>query len=508
MIEKPNVQDEQDDPGKDAALGSVGAAGASWTGASRLLNQIATTAAFLVLARILTPQDFGLVAMAGIFIGIAVAFIDFGFGTWLVQKHPLTSQDKDTAFWATLTASAIMAVLFVGLAPALASLSGIPSLAPVLRGLAIVFPLSGLSVVQAALLTRELKYRSLAIRGFLGIFVGMSAGIGAALAGWGVWSLVLQTATAAAVSTVALWVVSPWRPSFAFSKSSLRNALAFGVGVLGVAILTPVWDQLDTYLTGVILGAEQAGQYAVGRRVVVAVVAVASGTIAGVSLPIFSRIKTDLPRLREAYVRLSGLCVASSAAVLVPIVVAGPQLVEALFGPTWEAAGRVCQYLALAQVIGAIGWVDRPALFAIGRPRMELTILILAVGSVVFAVYAGAAFGGVVGISAAMVLRQALFIPIRLAAIRSAAQVRSSRVMRQGIRTWLAVLFAIAVSLGVSRVSQGAGELPQFVLLGSLSVFAFLSALRLSNPAVLKDFLTLIPGGRGYRAARLLRLAP
>lgn len=505
---EPRADGDHADQAAQAAgpgLSSIAASGAVWTSASRLLNQTATTIAFLILARLLTPEAFGLVAMAGIFVGVAAAIIDFGFGTWVVQRQPLRPQDKDTAFWATLAASFFMAALFVSLAPVMASLAKAPDLTPVLRGLAVVFPLSGLSVVQAALLTRDFRYRSLAIRSLIGTIVGLGAATAAALAGWGVWSLVLQTVVSATVSTAALWLVSPWRPSLRFSRDSFRNAIAFGVGVLGVSLLIPIWDQLDTFLVGAILGTTEAGQYAVGRRTVTAFVGVASGTIAAVSLPVMARLKPELSRLRSTYVRLTSICVAAAALVLVPVAATGPELVQALFGPTWAIAGRVCQLLAIAQIVGTIGWVDRSVLFALGRTRVEFLLVVLAVATVLVAVPVGASFAGVVGAAVAMVIRQVLVIPIRLTAMRVVAQIEIAPVLRQAVLTWLAVSAALAVGLGLSSVMQELATWPRILAAALAANGVYLGVLRLVNPSVVREVVALSP--RGSRSlARMLRL--
>lgn len=488
-----------------ADLGATAAAGVTWTGASRLLNQVATTIAFLVLARLLAPEAFGLVAMAGIFVGVAAAFVDFGFGTWLIQRQPLRPSDVDTAFWATLAASLVMAALFAILAPIIASLAQTPDLAPVLRGLAVVFPLSGLSVVQVALLTRDFKYRSLAIRSLVGTAAGLCAAMSAALAGWGVWSLVLQTVVSAAVSTVAVWRVSSWRPSLRFSRRSLRSAISFGVGVLGVGLLSPIWDQLDTFLVGVFLGTSDAGQYAVGRRIVMAFVLLASGTIAAVSLPVFARIRSELPRMRSAYVRLTSICSAAVALVLVPVAVTAPELVPALFGPTWDVAGHVCQILAISQMVGSIGWVDRSALFALGRSRVEFVLVMVALVSVIVAVPVGAAFAGVIGAAIAMAIRMLVIIPIRLVVMRRVARIEVAPVLRQVVLIWLAVSAALVLGLGLMGITQELNVWPRMLAMAAASTGAYLGCLRLAHPGVLKEALHLSPrGSRGL--AKALRL--
>ena len=288
----------------------------------------------------------------------------------------------------------------------------------------------------------------------------------------------LQTVVSAAVSTVALWLASTWRPSLRFSSDSLRNALAFGVGVLGVSLLSPIWDQLAPFLVGVVLGPSDAGQYAVGAQD-------RHGPCrdrkwdhrdGGASDLLADQSGSGPPSggLRSPF---ASLCVAASAAVLVPIAVMGSQLVVALFGPTWQTAGQVCQILAIAQIVGAVAWVDRSVLFAVGRSRVEFLILVAAVASVVGAVFLGAELGGIVGVAVAMAIRQGLFVPIRLAVVHAVAGIEVRRVVQQALLIWVAVGAALLLGFGLSTATEALGAWPQIIMLALASSGGYLRSL-------------------------------
>ncbi len=487
-IESGGVPQEINQP----PLGRSAASGASWTASARLLSQVATTLTFVVLTRLLAPEAFGLVAMAGVFVGAATAFVDFGLGNWLIQRRPLKPIDVDTVFWSNLFISLVVAASITMLAPTFAQLAGQPELTPILRVLTLAFPIAGLSLTQSALLRRGLRYRPLAVGSVAGTLLGAFAGVAAALAGWGVWSLVAQSLVAAAASSALFWRFSAWRPSLRMSATSLRQSMRFGIWVVGVGLLGAAWDQLDAFLVGSTLSPADAGQYAVGKKIVMFAIGMASGAVVAVSLPVFSRVVHDSARMQSAYLRSATASLASSATLLVPIVVAGPHLVPALFGQAWYPAGQVCALLAIQQLVGSVSWIDRTALYSVGRSGREFWITLGAVSVMPVAVIFGGAKGGVAGAAAGLVVLQIGIWPIRLASIRASVGIAVRPIAMRSARIWLAILCGIAAGVLVSR-NVHASPLWLSLMSGMVALLTYAGALRLSCPEVLWEILVLAP---------------
>src|SRR5574341_866507 len=210
-----------------AAKGVVWSAAQSW--GIRLITFLVT----LVLARILLPEAFGLVAYATVFIAFAQIFVDQGFSDAIVQCPQIEREHLDTAFWINMLTGALIALVGVISSGAIAKLFREPQLAPIVSWLSLSFIFSGLSSVQQALLRRQLAFKSLALRSLLATIAGGVVAIGMALLGYGIWSLVAKILVSNLVSAIALWQVSDWRPGFRFSKRHFKDLFSFGINIVG-----------------------------------------------------------------------------------------------------------------------------------------------------------------------------------------------------------------------------------------------------------------------------------
>lgn len=488
------------------SLGQAVAHGTSWTAGGRALSQVLSILVFILLGRLIQPEAFGIVAMAGIFIGVASALVDFGLGNWLIQRRPLGPNDADIAFWLSLAIALVVSTAVWASAPALAGLMDEPALTPVLRVLTVALPLGSLSVVPAALMARAFKFKELTLRSLAGSVAGMLAAVTAALEGWGVWSLVVQQILGNAVSALAVWWMIKWRPSGSLDKPALRAALGFCAGAVGVSLLAAVWDQLDTFAAGLALDAAALGQYAVGKRVVMAVVGLTSGSIVAVVMPALAHVKHDASRLASAYTRSAVVSLAATSTVLVPIVVTGPVLVPILFGSAWRVAGLVCSLLAVQQILASVVWVDRSALYAVGRTGAELVLTAAAIPTLLLAVWAGARAAGVVGIAGALIIRQLAFWPLRLTAIMRIAKIPIGPVLKLSGRVFGAVAIGVGFGLMVLVVAHPLDSVLCAALAGVASVGLYVVLLRFVVPELLQQLLAIAPAGCGGVARRALRM--
>jgi O-antigen/teichoic acid export membrane protein len=219
---------------RTAVISALWAAGAAWAlrGISALV--------FLVLARLVDPSAFGLVALAAVYVLTTQTISDQGLATALIQRDSIEDAHKDSAFWANLTVGLLLALLTFVLADPISRLYGEPRLAPILRWFAISPVLAALSIVQQALLSRSLRFRELALRQLVGALAGGATGIAMAYAGMGVWALVAQHITNQTVSVIVLWSVTSWRPRFAFSWRHFRELFNFGFNVLAANIVRAI----------------------------------------------------------------------------------------------------------------------------------------------------------------------------------------------------------------------------------------------------------------------------
>lgn len=473
---------------KDEALGTTAARSVGWVVVDKWGSRIVTLVTIAVLGRMLAPEDFGVVALASMFMTFAGIFVDQGFGKALIQRQDLRPEHIDTAFGAAVGVAIVLTASTMLAAPWIAAGVSEPTLAPVLQWLAIGLVIDALAGAHYALLERAFKFKSLAIRRLTSSLAGAVVGIGCAIAGYGVWSLVAQTLVSSVVGLIALWLASDWRPRGLPKIKALRELWPVGFGVLGIELLGFFGAHTDRMVVAAFLGAQALGWYFMAMRIVGIMVEIFASIFSAVSLPMFSRLQDDHARLREWLYRLTG---ASSAAALPCFALAAalaPVLLPFVLGEQWTASVPIFQILALLGTINAVAYFDRNVLLATGRAKdaLLLTLGQSILGVVLILI---AAPYGVLAVAAAVVARQYLYWPIRLALLRRAVGIVPRQYLAQWARPLLAsLLMAISVYC-IAWYWPEASHSPVLYLIGSslVGVAIYLLVLRLIHPRLYTD---------------------
>src|SRR5687767_1575168 len=229
------------------------ARGLSWTLLDTWGTQLLGLLVFVILARLLNEVAFGLVALAAVFVAFVQLFVDSGLGDALIQRRSVTRGQIDTAFWVAVVTGGLLTVAGIIVAPLIAMLVGEPEIGPILQWLSFSFILTAFSSIQLALLRREMRFKSLAIRKLIAVGGSGIIGVWMAVAGYGAWALVGQQLSNAVLSVVMLWAVSPWRPGLQVSSSDFRQLFAFGMNVVGGDLLNFLSRNVDRLLIGAYL---------------------------------------------------------------------------------------------------------------------------------------------------------------------------------------------------------------------------------------------------------------
>jgi O-antigen/teichoic acid export membrane protein len=340
---------------------------------SRLVGSVV----FVVLARLLDPKAFGTVALASVFVVLLSLLVESGLGEAVIQRKEVTRSDLDSAFWVNNATGVGLALLMTACAGLLGALFDQPELAPVLRVLSLVFVFAALASVPQALLRRELRFRELALRGFAATLAGGAVGVGMALAGLGVWSLVGQMLTNVVVGTAMLWLVCSWRPGRAVSRSSFVELFRFGANILGERVALFASRRSDDFLIGLVLGPVALGLYTAAYRVLLLMTEVIIWTIEGVAFPLFSRLHGDAERTKRAFYAVTQLCSAVAMPAFLALAVLAPELIRVVFGSQWTGAIPVMQVLALVGIPHAVTYFNKAVVNAGGRPNLSLRLAVL-----------------------------------------------------------------------------------------------------------------------------------
>lgn len=335
-------------------------------GAATMVGQLATVAIGLagtaLLARVLSPRDFGLVAMVATLTALVELFKDLGLATATIQRASLDQQEASFLFWVNVALGAVVTAASGLLAPVLAWFYGEPELRQITLGLAASFLVGALGQQHGALLRRRMELGKLAVVRVASALLGTSVAAGAALSGFGYWSLVCMTLTGALCTSVGHWIACPWRPSLWRGRPSSATALlTFGGHLTGGRLLGFLARNLDNILIGRIWGGSALAFYAKAYQLLMLPVQQLIGPLTGVVVPALSRLQRDHGAFRRYYFgALSTLAMATMPAVVL-LTVTADELVAILLGEQWARSANIFRLLAPAAFVGtfngAAGWV-------------------------------------------------------------------------------------------------------------------------------------------------------
>lgn len=383
--------------------------GIGWGAAGQIARQSITLATAVLLARFLSPEDFGLFAMAQVLVGFAALFSDLGLGTALIQNREIGLRRLSTVFWANALLGAALSLLLALLSTQIAGFFGKPELAWVVALLGLQFPIAALAVVHRALMQRELALDKL-FRIDLSAFgaAGLAA-VTAAYVGLGVWSLVVQALLAPAVGLMVTARYASWRPTLVFSLGECRDLFHYGLHLSGFNIFNYWSRNLDNLLIGKYLGAHALGLYSLAYRLILFPLSAIASVFGQVMLPILSRRHDRDGDFRVIYLKACRVVGLISFPLVVGLFVLAEPVIVLVLGSQWRDAAPVFRILAISgllQPIGAtIGWIYT------ARARTDLMLRWGVISGVVYMLsFLVGLNWGVQGVAMAYVLSGYLFL--------------------------------------------------------------------------------------------------
>ncbi|HIF23760.1 MAG TPA: MOP flippase family protein [Gemmatimonadetes bacterium] len=358
-----------------ASLGRQATSGFAWTGLQRLTEQGTQFVVGIILARLLTPDDFGLLGMVLVFTGFATVLSDLGLGSALVQRVETTADHFDAVFWT----SAFVGLLLTGFgmlaSPWVAAFFNQPAVQPIMAFISLGFVFSTLGVIQSSLLKRAMDFKRLALIGLSGrILIGV-VGVAMALLGYGVWSLAVPIVVSQAYSTLMLWIAGPrWRPQLSFRWSALRSLFGFSSNLLGFSTLNYWLRNADNFLIGKVLGSAALGLYTRAYSLMMVPVTQASGVISKVLFPAFSQIQDDPDRLRAIYLRVVRVVALVVAPIMVGLAITARPFVLVVLGEQWEPMIPVLRILAIVGLLQSINALGSNIYLGTGRTDLAFKV--------------------------------------------------------------------------------------------------------------------------------------
>lgn len=367
--------------------------GMVWTFTQQFGNQLISFVVSLVLARILLPEQFGLIGMIAVFVSIGKALLDSGLTQSLIRSKELDQEDYSTVFYFNLAASVLIyTIIFFG-APFIAAFYEQSILTPIIRLYCTTFIISAFSAVQGARLTQKMDFKTQTIIGIPSAILSGIIGISMAYNGFGVWSLVWSGISGAFFSALQLWIYSKWRPSWVFNFEKFKEHFNFGYKLTLSGILDQVFNNIYLIIIGKYFAAAQVGFYTRAQTTKQLPVKNISGALNKVTYPLFASIQDDDVRLKRVYSQLMQMVVFVIAPVMVLLAVIAEPLFVFLFTEKWLPAVPYFQILCATGILYPIHAYNLNVLKVKGRSDLFLRLEIIKKIVIVIAIAATIKFG-------------------------------------------------------------------------------------------------------------------
>lgn len=331
----------------------------------------------IVLARLLTPADFGLIAMLLVFTTVAALLVDGGFGTALVQRQQTTDDDETTVLLTGLGMSVALAAILGVAAPAIAAFYSQPALTKLTRLLLFVLPLSALAAVPDALLTQRLNFRARANAEIIASLCSGAIAIVLAWRGFGVWSLAWQAIIAIGMRALLLWVFSGWRPRGRFAVGSFRSLFGFGGYMLMANLLDTLSVRLQALLIGKFFNSSTLGYYTLAQNTQQAPALFMSGVLNRVGLPVFTIVSKQPWKMVDALRKSLRIAMFVFVPCMIGIAVVAKPLIVILYGARWAPSAPLLSVLAVSAVFWPIHLLYVAAINATGRSHMSFHLALI-----------------------------------------------------------------------------------------------------------------------------------
>lgn len=349
----------------------------SWSAVDLMLRFGINFLTIIVLARILVPADFGLVAILAFFASISELLVDSGFSQALIQRQNTTRIEESTIFFFTLIMGAVIGLGLCVIAPWIAIFFGYAILEDLTRVLALNVFINSFGTIHITLLTKKMDFRTITKVGITATIFSAVIAISMALEGWGVWSLIGQTLSATVVRVITLWVFHPWRPQWTFDTQALSSCFRFGGFLLLTGILNKLYTNLYAMLIGKLHSVHNVGLYFQAQRLQQMPVNVLTHIVGRVAFPLFSVAANDKPRLAKGLRKALRSVMFVNAPLMIGLCFLAEPIVYSVFGEKWLPCVVVLRILSIAGLLWPLNALNINVLKAQGHSALNARIQLI-----------------------------------------------------------------------------------------------------------------------------------
>ncbi|MCZ2825591.1 MULTISPECIES: lipopolysaccharide biosynthesis protein [unclassified Modestobacter] len=480
---------------RQPGLAAAASRGAAVTLGGQGLRVLVQLVGIVVLARLLDPEDYGLVAIVALIVGFGELFRDFGLSSAAVQAKTLSDGQRDNLFWLNTGIGAVLAGLVCAVSPLIALAFDDDRLTLVAVVMSATFLLNGVSTQYRAMHTRHLRFGKLALSEIGGQVAGVTVGIVLAVLGAGYWALVAQQLTQGLVAQVFLVATNRWLPGWVDRRASVRPFLGYGLPLLGSHLLNYLGRNMDTLVLGARFGVASVGIYNRAFQLVMMPLLQVQAPSTRVALPVLSRLQDDKKRFAE-FISFGQVALLTLIGGLFAALFAqAPSVVRVMLGSQWTEAVPIFRVLLVAGFFQAATYATSWVFLAKGLTRSQFVYALVTRPVVAVLIVVGSIWG-LQGVAAGYAVGAALVWPVALLWIARISDAPAGRMFRNGLRTGLVFSAASALSY-LSTVALPADAHALRLVVGVAAVLAATGLTALVWPTFRRD-LRDIAGMRRY----------
>lgn len=386
---------------------------ARWTTISSIFRAGLQFAQMAILARLLGPADFGLMALVTATLAFASIFADMGISSAIIHRRDVTQQQLSSLFWLNVSASSGLMLLLMLLSPLFAYFYGEPRLAELLLWASCLFLINGLGQQLRVNAEKVLEFRKLAIIEIIAALLGFAVAVSSALYGVGVYALIWGSLINALMTTVLSWLIlaNGWRPTFCLKLAEIKTFLKFGAYMVGNNIANTINSMLDIFLGGHLLGASALGLYSLPRNLALQIAGLINPIITRIGFPVMAAVQHEPDKVRSIYLKTMRMTASVNFPIYFGLAVYAPSVVQIMFGEQWAASSDTLRILAFWGLIRSTGNPVGSLLLAVGKADLQFKWNLLLLCFIPPVLWIGARYG-INGLALSLLVMQAiLFIP-------------------------------------------------------------------------------------------------
>lgn len=470
--------------------------GVRWSAVGQAMTEVVKFGISVTLARLLVPEIFGLVAMAGVVTGFLSIFKYLGTTEVIIQRQEISQRLLSSLFYVNVFFGLILSSGIYLSGPILAKVYDNPDVAPVISLLGLTFFISSFGQVQRSLLNREMKF-NLLIPINLGIIIvrGVVAII-LALLGWGVWALIASSIVEALADSIFMWIVSKWRPNFVFSWEDVKSVLSFSANVTGSSTIDYFTRHSDDFIIGRWLGAGALGYYSMAYNLYLFPLTSITRVLMRVLFPAFSRMQDNLPQMKNAYLKVCSAIAIITFPLMIGLTILAHPFVMVVFGEKWMPVIPIIMILGPVGMLQSLATPNGRILIAKGKADWQFRWSIVSGGLIVISFFIGLPWGlnGIATAYACVMLPVSFFsffLVFKIIKGKMSDLFRSLKPVSGAALFMGAVVFLMRLLLDKFEFSN------EMILLITVPLGAviFISLIFILKPPVLEDYCRLLPGG-------------